>query len=173
MNLKKFWIIIVAVIAVAAAFVWKFRMKTYKNDEYGFSFKYRATYIEKYNKDLLCLLKNSNNGIEISATARKDTGERLKTLSQIGEGFANLLKIYKENYKIEMVSNETIIVSDGVKAQKVVVDITTTDNEKAQEIAVLIPAEGREITIVFFGTEGEISKNENEINKVIKSIKIY
>ena len=72
-----------------------------------------------------------------------------------------------------MVSNETIIVSDGVKAQKVVVDITTTDNEKAQEIAVLIPAEGREITIVFFGTEGEISKNENEINKVIKSIKIY
>ena len=173
MKLQKIWIVVLAIIVIAMAFALKFRMKTYKSDEYGFSFKYRATYIEKYNKDLLCLFKNNSTGIEISATARKDTGELLKTLTQIGEGFVNLLKIYKENYTIEIVSNETITISDGVEAQKVVAETTTTDNEKMREVAVLIPAEGREITIVFFGAKDEISKNENEINKVIKSIKIY
>lgn len=173
MKFRKSYIILIIILFLGIALFWNFRMKTYKNEEYNFSFKYRATFVEKYNKDLLVFLKDNISGIEISATARRTTGELKKTFTELGEGFANLIKIYKDNYDVTLQENETILIWDDVWIQKVTVDMMTNDNEQIREIAVMIPLDDREITIIFFGMKEQIIEKEYEIEKVIKSIKIY
>ncbi len=174
MKFRKKYIVLIIALVLGVVLFLNFRTKTYKSEEYDFSFKYKATYAEKYNKDLLVYLKDNVSGIEISATARRTTEELKKTFTELGEGFANLIKIYNDNYyDVTLQENETILIWDDVWVQKATVDMLTNNNEQVREIAVLIPLDDREITIVFFGSKEQIIEKEYEIEKVIKSIKIY
>lgn len=170
---KYIWIIIGIVIVVCFAFIWQTRTLVYRSEKYGFSFKYSATYSQRYNENTLITLVNYNNSILIDAIATENTNGYTRDISELGEGYVNLLKVFNEDYEYETLNDETITISNTkTKARRVTVKVIDGDNVHV-ETAVLIPATNREITIVFRGTEKEMLKKEKQIDGIINSIKLY
>ena len=169
---RKILLLILLILFILILMVaWDFRFKTYKNEEYGFSFKYRATFMEKYDKDLLIWLRNEAGTMEISAVAKKVEKKTDKTLEESGIGYANLIKALDSEKDVQILSNETIRISkNSVEAQKVFVKVS--GKTVAKEVAILIPLDDREITIRIIGGETVIDKNQGEIEKIIESIEI-
>ena len=172
--MKKAIYVIIALVAVALfIFLWQTRTIMYRNTEFRFSFKYSARWEEKYNESTLITLRNSNGSVEINVIARENTEGYSKSVSELGEGYINLLKVFNEEATYEVLSDETIMINGNkTKAQKVSFKETKKGNTEC-ETAVLSPVSNREITITIRGTEEGMKKNEKQINKVIDSIKIY
>lgn len=170
---KALWITILIVILVLLAFIWITRTRTYLNDTYRFSFNYIATYKEFYNPNTLISLQNYDGSIIIDVVATKNESSYTKSISELGEGYVNLLKIFNEDYNYEIIKDETVRISGG-KSEAREVTVKINDGKNIQiERAVLIPALGREITFVIRGTEKAMDQKAKQIDKIVKSIKLY
>lgn len=168
---KKIAIILCLVLLVGCMILWQFRRVTYQNKEYGFSFRYPVTYEERPNEKALFFLRNKNSKIEISVTAKKVSQKYDKSLEELGKRYATNLSIYYEKGEVENLENKTITLSTKQQAQQVTTKISYTD-EMAKEVAILIPLEDREITIIMVGTENAMDKNQKQIEEIIHSIQI-
>lgn len=115
-------------------------------------------------------LKNEKNGIKLLIEAINIEKTKL-TLEEICKRYVAMFKIYNEDQIIKE-SNSEIISIDGNKAGKVILKIKGKEEDTIL-IAYLLTLEEKEITITFIAPEKNIIKFENEINKIINSLKIY
>ena len=145
-------------------------MLAYTNDTYNFSFKYNASLKVRYNEDTLISLTDDINSLVMDVIATKREEESGKELSELGVGYVNLLRIYNENIDYSIMNDETIDIYGGkYKARRVDIKVANGD-DVCYETAILIPADDREITMVFRSLESNYETNKDKIDKIVKSI---
>jgi len=115
-------------------------------------------------------VKNSKKGIKFTIEAMNIEKTSL-TLEEICERYAVMFQIYNEERKIIDTKNEKVNI-DGNEVGKVTLKVKG-ESEDSIVIAYLMSLENKEITVTFIGQESSIIRNENEINKIINSIKVY
>lgn len=115
-------------------------------------------------------LKNEINGIKLLVEAINIEKTSL-SLEEICKRYVVMFKIYNEEKKIKD-SNYEIINIDGNNAGKVTIKIKG-ESEDSMLVAYLLSLENKEITLTFIAPELVAIKCENEINKIVNSIKIY
>ncbi len=165
--------VVIIVIVVFCAFLWLNRTLKYTSEDYNFSFNCSADYKEIYSEKAVYSFKNYDKGIVLNVTAMRNNGKKNKDISELGNGYVNMLKIYNEEAKYEILKDETIKISDEkVDAREVIVKITEKDSCQIDR-TILIPVDDREITFMFRGNEKNMQENTQNIDKVIKSIRIF
>ena len=82
-----------------------------------------------------------------------------------------MFRIYNEERSI-LEKNTEIITIDGKEVGRVTIKIKG-ENEHTILRAYLLSLEDKEITVTFITPESAFTKNEKQINKIIKSLKVY
>lgn len=115
-------------------------------------------------------LKNKENGIKFIIDAINKEKTKL-SLEEICKRYIVMFKVYNEE-QIVKESNVEIIKIGENEAGKVTIKVNGETSDSLL-IAYLLPLEDKEITLTFIAPEEIFIQNENEIDKIVNSLKIY
>ena len=115
-------------------------------------------------------LKNEKDRIKLSVEALNIEKTAL-SLEEICNRYIVMFRIYNEERSI-LEKNTEIITIDGKEVGRVTIKIKG-ENEHTILRAYLLSLEDKEITVTFITPESAFTKNEKQINKIIKSLKVY
>ena len=170
--------------------------KQHKIEDYNFSFKLPRAFkeqevtVKKSNINLSSLIEENISG-DVSELLRKPesvyrggnilngvsmliqcfkTSRTTRTLDEIADSHEILLEInYGDNYEVKEKSREQVVILDTDSMKTV----STIENAKESNLFVsyLIPKEDMEITIMFYGSEKNITEASEQIEEIIASVK--
>lgn len=130
-----------------------------------------SEYMQKLNfVETVRDLKNELNGIKMSVEAIKIEKTEL-SLEEICNRYVVMFQVYNEDVVLNEIKKE-IITLDGKETGKVTIKVDGKV-EDSVVIAYLISTQDREITVTFIAPETTVQRFEDEINKIINSLKIY
>lgn len=129
-----------------------------------------SEYIQNLNfAETVKNLKNEVNGIKLLIEAISIEKTTL-SLEEICDRYVVMFQIYNEERIIKDSKFEIIKINEE-DVGKVTIRVKG-ENEDAMVVAYLLSLDDKEITVTFIGTETLLAKRENEINKIINSLKI-